>query len=129
MMLMGLIALGAEHRDRNQDGDGSWPSRQSVGLDTRLTDARALNLEQARRGTLRLLGSEMPSTPAGGGTGAQADAAQEREKIEDARARPLLPAISRSSPPRARSIPRSARQKEIERVMEILSRRKKKTRC
>ena len=65
--------------------------REEKGIAAQVLTDAGVNLEQARAETLRLLGSEMPATPAGGGTGAAADAAQEREEIQDTRARPLLP--------------------------------------
>src|SRR5258705_2520 len=45
--------------------------REEKGIAAQVLTDAGVNLEQARAETLRLLGSEMPSTPAGGGTGAQ----------------------------------------------------------
>ncbi len=88
-----------------------------------LTDA-GVNLEQARAETLRLLGSEMPATPAGGGTGAQPTPPKSEKKSKT----PALDHFCRDLTQLAAEgalDPTIGRQKEIERVMEILSRRKK----
>src|SRR6266508_351057 len=45
--------------------------REEKGIAAQVLTDAGVNLEQARAETLRLLGSEMPATPAGGGTGAQ----------------------------------------------------------
>src|SRR5437773_1158813 len=45
--------------------------REEKGIAAQVLTDAGVNLEQARAETLRLLGSEMPSTPSGGGTGAQ----------------------------------------------------------
>src|SRR5258707_887142 len=98
--------------------------REEKGIAAQVLTDAGVNLEQARAETLRLLASEMPATPAGGGTGAQ----------------PTPPKSEKKSKPRALDhfcrdltqlaaegelVPTIGRQKEIERVMEILSRRKK----
>src|SRR6266487_2863393 len=88
-----------------------------------LTDA-GVNLEQARAETLRLLGSEMPSGPAPSGTGAQAPSPKSEKKSKT----PALDHFCRDLTQLAAEgqlDPTIGRQKEIERVMEILSRRKK----
>src|SRR5436190_1517112 len=88
-----------------------------------LTDA-GVNLEQARAETLRLLGSEMPQTRAGGGTGAQPTPPKSEKKSKT----PALDHFCRDLTQLAAEgalDPTIGRQKEIERVMEILSRRKK----
>src|SRR2546426_867300 len=80
--------------------------------------------EQARAETLRLLGSEMPATPAGGGTGAQPTPPKSEKKSKT----PALDHFCRDLTQLAAEgalDPTIGRQKEIERVMEILSRRKK----
>jgi ATP-dependent Clp protease ATP-binding subunit ClpC len=78
--------------------------REEKGIAAQVLTDAGVNLEQARAETLRLLGSEMPATPAPGGSGAQPAAPKSEKKSK-------TPALDR--------------QKEIERVMEILSRRKK----
>src|SRR2546429_288031 len=45
--------------------------REEKGIAAQVLTDAGVNLEQARAETLRLLGSEMPATPAGGGAGAQ----------------------------------------------------------
>src|SRR5213596_3380529 len=88
-----------------------------------LTDA-GVNLEQARAETLRLLGSEMPSGPAPYGSGAQAPSPKSEKKSKT----PALDHFCRDLTQLAAEgqlDPTIGRQKEIERVMEILSRRKK----
>src|SRR5436190_18699877 len=88
-----------------------------------LTDA-GVNLEQARAETLRLLGSEMPSGPAPSGGGAQPASPKSEKKTKT----PALDHFCRDLTQLAAEgqlDPTIGRQKEIERVMEILSRRKK----
>src|SRR6266487_2791431 len=88
-----------------------------------LTDA-GVNLEQARAETLRLLGSEMPSGPAPSGSGAQPASPKSEKKSKT----PALDHFCRDLTQLAAEgqlDPTIGRQKEIERVMEILSRRKK----
>src|SRR5439155_265873 len=88
-----------------------------------LTDA-GVNLEQARAETLRLLGSEMPSASAPGGSGAQPASPKSEKKSKT----PALDHFCRDLTQLAAEgqlDPTIGRQKEIERVMEILSRRKK----
>src|SRR3989442_541468 len=88
-----------------------------------LTDA-GVNLEQARAETLRLLGSEMPSASAPGGSGPQPSAPKSEKKSKT----PALDHFCRDLTQLAAEgqlDPTIGRQKEIERVMEILSRRKK----
>src|SRR3989449_975055 len=81
-------------------------------------------LEQARAETLRLLGSEMPSGPAPSGSGAQPASPKSEKKSKT----PALDHFCRDLTQLAAEgqlDPTIGRQKEIERVMEILSRRKK----
>src|SRR2546430_2419612 len=88
-----------------------------------LTDA-GVNLEQARAETLRLLGSEMPSGPAPSGSGTQPASPKSEKKSKT----PALDHFCRDLTQLAAEgqlDPTIGRQKEIERVMEILSRRKK----
>src|SRR5213083_1579923 len=88
-----------------------------------LTDA-GVNLEQARAETLGLLGSEMPSGPAPSGSGGQPASPKSEKKSKT----PALDHFCRDLTQLAAEgqlDPTIGRQKEIERVMEILSRRKK----
>ena len=98
--------------------------REEKGIAAQVLTDAGVNLEQARAETLRLLGSEMPATPAGGGTGAQPTPPKSEKKSKtpalDHFCRDLTQLASEGS-----LDPTIGRQKEIERVMEILSRRKK----
>jgi len=83
-----------------------------------------VNLEQARAETLRLLGSEMPSGPAPSGSGTPPASPKSEKKSKT----PALDHFCRDLTQLAAEgqlDPTIGRQKEIERVMEILSRRKK----
>src|SRR6266850_2008219 len=103
--------------------DLPYTSRAKKVLELVMSDA-GVNLEQARAETLRLLGSEMPATPAGGGTGAQPTPPKSEKKSTT----PALDHFCRDLTQLAAEgalDPTIGRQKEIERVMEILSRRKK----
>jgi ATP-dependent Clp protease ATP-binding subunit ClpC len=98
--------------------------REEKGIAAQVLTDAGVNLEQARAETLRLLGSEMPSTPAGGGTGAQPTPPKSEKKSKT----PALDHFCRDLTQLAAEgalDPTIGRQKEIERVMEILSRRKK----
>src|SRR5919197_1241127 len=98
--------------------------REEKGIAAQVLTDAGVNLEQARAETLRLLGSEMPSTPAGGGTGAQPSPPKSEKKSKT----PALDHFCRDLTQLAAEgslDPTIGRQKEIERVMEILSRRKK----
>jgi ATP-dependent Clp protease ATP-binding subunit ClpC len=98
--------------------------REEKGIAAQVLTDAGVNLEQARAETLRLLGSEMPSTPAGGGTGAQPAPPKSEKKSKT----PALDHFCRDLTQLAAEgalDPTIGRQKEIERVMEILSRRKK----
>src|SRR6266550_3067433 len=109
--------------------DLPYTSRAKKVLELAMSEAQVLtdagvNLEQARAETLRLLGSEMPATPAGGGTGAQPTPPKSEKKSKT----PALDHFCRDLTQLAAEgalDPTIGRQKEIERVMEILSRRKK----
>ncbi|MGH7703461.1 MAG: ATP-dependent Clp protease ATP-binding subunit, partial [Gemmatimonadales bacterium] len=86
-----------------------------------LTDV-GVNLEQARAETLRLLGSEIPQPPAG------QQPAPAQQKSEKKSKTPALDHFCRDLTQLAANNeldPTIGRQKEIERVMEVLSRRKK----
>jgi len=98
--------------------------REEKGIAAQVLTDAGVNLEQARAETLRLLGSEMPQTPAGGGTGAQPTPPKSEKKSKT----PALDHFCRDLTQLAAEgslDPTIGRQKEIERVMEILSRRKK----
>src|SRR5229473_65596 len=98
--------------------------REEKGITAQVLTDAGVNLEQARAETLRLLGSEMPATPAGGGTGAQPTPPKSEKKSKT----PALDHFCRDLTQLAAEgalDPTIGRQKEIERVMEILSRRKK----
>src|SRR5437762_1094141 len=98
--------------------------REEKGIAAQVLTDAGVNLEQARAETLRLLGSEMPSGPAPSGSGAQAPSPKSEKKSKT----PALDHFCRDLTQLAAEgqlDPTIGRQKEIERVMEILSRRKK----
>src|SRR6266545_4835446 len=98
--------------------------REEKGIAAQVLTDAGVNLEQARAETLRLLGSEMPATPAGGGTGAQPTPPKSEKKSKT----PALDHFCRDLTQLAAEgqlDPTIGRAKEIERVMEILARRKK----
>ncbi len=96
--------------------------REEKGIAAQVLTDVGVNLEQARAETLRLLGSEMPQ-PQGG-----APAAPAPQKSEKKSKTPALDHFCRDLTLLAAGgelDPTIGRQKEIERVMEVLSRRKK----
>jgi ATP-dependent Clp protease ATP-binding subunit ClpC len=96
--------------------------REEKGIAAQVLTDVGVNLEQARAETLRLLGSEMPQ-PSGG-----APAAPAPQKSEKKSKTPALDHFCRDLTQLAgenQLDPTIGRQKEIERVMEVLSRRKK----
>src|SRR5216684_1893193 len=98
--------------------------REEKGIAAQVLTDAGVNLEQSRAETLRLLGSEMPSGPAPSGTGAQPASPKSEKKSKT----PALDHFCRDLTQLAAEgqlDPTIGRQKEIERVMEILSRRKK----
>jgi ATP-dependent Clp protease ATP-binding subunit ClpC len=98
--------------------------REEKGIAAQVLTDAGVNLEQARAETLRLLGSEMPSAAGGGGVAAQPAAPKSEKKSKT----PALDHFCRDLTQLAAEgqlDPTIGRQKEIERVMEILSRRKK----
>ena len=98
--------------------------REEKGIAAQVLTDAGVNLEQARAETLRLLGSEMPSSPTPGGSGSQPAAPKSEKKSKT----PALDHFCRDLTQLAAEgqlDPTIGRQKEIERVMEILSRRKK----
>src|SRR5436309_7330628 len=97
--------------------------REEKGIAAQVLPDAGVNLEQARAETLRLLGSEMPSTAPAGGPAAQPAAPKSEKKSKT----PALGHFCRDLTQLAAEgslDPTIGRQKEIERVMEILSRRK-----
>ena len=102
--------------------------REEKGIAAQVLTDAGVTLEQSRAETLRLLGSDLPQ-------GQQSSRRRRRPVRRRCRPRPrrnprrrrsiISAATSRCSPPKARSIPTIGRAKEIERVMEILARRKK----
>ncbi|HJQ65539.1 MAG TPA: ATP-dependent Clp protease ATP-binding subunit [Gemmatimonadales bacterium] len=98
--------------------------REEKGIAAQVLTDAGVNLEQARAETLRLLGSEMPSAAPAAGPGAQAPTPKSEKKSKT----PALDHFCRDLTQLAGDgalDPTIGRQKEIERVMEILSRRKK----
>src|SRR3989442_1520371 len=98
--------------------------REEKGIAAQVLTDVGVNLEQAGAETLRLLGSEMPSASAPGGSGPQPSAPKSEKKSKT----PALDHFCRDLTQLAAEgqlDPTIGRQKEIERVMEILSRRKK----
>src|SRR6266513_2001105 len=95
--------------------------REEKGIAAQVLTDAGVNLEQARAETLRLLGSEMPSGPAPSGSGAQPASPKSEKKSKT----PALDHFCRDLTQLAAEgqlDPTIGRQKEIERVMEILSR-------
>ncbi|HET7251208.1 MAG TPA: ATP-dependent Clp protease ATP-binding subunit [Gemmatimonadales bacterium] len=98
--------------------------REEKGIAAQVLTDAGVNLEQARAETLRLLGSEMPAAAPSGSTGTQAPSPKSEKKSKT----PALDHFCRDLTQLAGDgalDPTIGRQKEIERVMEILSRRKK----
>src|SRR5437867_1259074 len=98
--------------------------REEKGIAAQVLTDAGVNLEQARAETLRLLGSEMPSAPASGASGTPPAQPKSEKKSKT----PALDHFCRDLTQLAAEgqlDPTIGRQKEIERVMEILSRRKK----
>jgi ATP-dependent Clp protease ATP-binding subunit ClpC len=95
--------------------------REEKGIAAQVLTDAGVNLEQARAETLRLLGSDMPAP----GKGGQAQPAQRAEKKSKT---PALDHFCRDLTALAgegQLDPTIGREKEIERVIEVLSRRKK----
>ncbi len=96
--------------------------REEKGIAAQVLTDVGVNLEQARAETLRLLGSEMPQPAAG------AQPVPPQQKSEKKSKTPALDHFCRDLTQLATANeldPTIGRQKEIERVMEVLSRRKK----
>ncbi len=98
--------------------------REEKGIAAQVLTDAGVNLEQARAETLRLLGSEMPQAAPTAAPGAQPSPPKSEKKSKT----PALDHFCRDLTQLASNgalDPTIGRQKEIERVMEILSRRKK----
>src|SRR2546425_2216968 len=98
--------------------------REETGVAAQVLTDAGVTLERARAETLRLASSEMPSTAPAGGAAAQPAAPKSEKKSKT----PALDHFCRDLTQLAAEgslDPTIGRQKEIERVMEILSRRKK----
>ena len=98
--------------------------REEKGIAAQVLTDAGVNLEQSRAETLRLLGSDMPQASAGS-AGSQPSAAPKSEKKSKT---PALDHFCRDLTQLAAEgqlDPTIGRAKEIERVMEILARRKK----
>ena len=96
--------------------------REEKGIAAQVLTDAGVNLEQARAETLRLLGSEMPQAPMAAGAPAAPGKAEKKSKT------PALDHFCRDLTQLAGEgelDPTIGRQKEIERVTEVLSRRKK----
>ncbi|HWP39228.1 MAG TPA: ATP-dependent Clp protease ATP-binding subunit [Gemmatimonadales bacterium] len=95
--------------------------REEKGIAAQVLTDAGVNLEQARAETLRLLGSDMPASP-------KAGAAQPAQRSEKKSKTPALDHFCRDLTALAAEgqlDPTIGREKEIERVIEVLSRRKK----
>ncbi len=98
--------------------------REEKGIAAQVLTDAGVNLEQARAETLRLLGSEMPAAAPAAGTATPTPSPKSEKKSKT----PALDHFCRDLTQLAADgalDPTIGRQKEIERVMEILSRRKK----
>jgi ATP-dependent Clp protease ATP-binding subunit ClpC len=96
--------------------------REEKGIAAQVLTDVGVNLEQARAETLRLLGSEIPQPQAGAQPAAPPQKSEKKSKT------PALDHFCRDLTQLAANNeldPTIGRQKEIERVMEVLSRRKK----
>ncbi len=100
--------------------------REEKGIAAQVLTDAGVTLEQSRAETLRLLGSDMPQTSQGGAAAATPPAAA--PKSEKKSKTPALDHFCRDLTQLAAEgqlDPTIGRQKEIQRVMEILARRKK----
>ncbi len=100
--------------------------REEKGIAAQVLTDAGVNLEQSRAETLRLLGSDMPQASAGGSTGTPSPSAA--PKSEKKSKTPALDHFCRDLTQlgaEGQLDPTIGRAKEIERVMEILARRKK----
>src|SRR5688500_2677123 len=98
--------------------------REEKGIAAQVLTDAGVNLEQSRAETLRLLGSDMPQASAGGGSSQPSSTPKSEKKSKT----PALDHFCRDLTQLAAEgqlDPTIGRAKEIERVMEILARRKK----
>src|SRR6186713_530639 len=98
--------------------------REGKGIAAQVLTDAGVNLEQSRAETLRLLGSDMPQASAGGSSSQPSSAPKSEKKSKT----PALDHFCRDLTQLAAENqldPTIGRSKEIERVMEILTRRKK----
>jgi len=98
--------------------------REEKGLASKVLGELAIGLDEARAETLKLLGTDMPAAPAAptGGTSSSAAKGEKKSKT------PALDHFCRNLTDLAaqgKLDPTIGRHEEIERVMEVLSRRKK----
>ncbi|HSJ10846.1 MAG TPA: ATP-dependent Clp protease ATP-binding subunit [Longimicrobiales bacterium] len=103
--------------------------REEKGIAAQVLNALGVTLEDARAETLKLLGSDVGPTPPGSGSGAgSSGGSTAAPKGEKKSKTPALDHFCRDLTELAREEkldPTIGREKEIERVMEVLSRRKK----
>jgi ATP-dependent Clp protease ATP-binding subunit ClpC len=102
--------------------------REEKGIAAQVLADVGVNLDAARAETLRQLGTEMPSAGSGSGAGQAAQSTLAAPKGEKKSKTPALDHFCRDLTQLAAEgqlDPTIGRQKEIERVMEILTRRKK----
>jgi ATP-dependent Clp protease ATP-binding subunit ClpC len=102
--------------------------REEKGIAAQVLTDAGVNLDAARAETLRLLGTEMPQTGAATAGGPQAPAQTPSTKGEKKSKTPALDHFCRDLTQLAAEAqldPTIGRAKEIERVMEVLTRRKK----
>jgi ATP-dependent Clp protease ATP-binding subunit ClpC len=98
--------------------------REEKGIAAQVLTDAGVNLEQSRAETLRLLGSDMPQASAGGSASTPSSAPKSEKKSKT----PALDHFCRDLTQlgaEGQLDPTIGRAKEIERVMEILARRKK----
>ncbi len=102
--------------------------REEKGIAAQVLTDAGINLDAARAETLRLLGTDMPQTSGGASTGGAAPGTVLAGKGEKKSKTPALDHFCRDLTQLAAEAqldPTIGRAKEIERVMEILTRRKK----
>ncbi|MDX1675882.1 MAG: Clp protease N-terminal domain-containing protein, partial [Longimicrobiales bacterium] len=106
--------------------------REEKGIAAQVLNSLGLTLDDARNETLKLLGSDVnptqPSSPGGGSGGGQSSSGGGSSKGEKKSKTPALDHFCRDLTDLARNDeldPTIGREAEIERVMEVLSRRKK----
>jgi ATP-dependent Clp protease ATP-binding subunit ClpC len=102
--------------------------REEKGIAAQVLNSLGVSLEEARAETLKLLGSDVNPSQAGTGTGTGTGTTGATSKGEKKSKTPALDHFCRDLTELARENkldPTIGRAKEIERVMEVLSRRKK----